>query len=215
MQTITGGQIRAARGLANWDREKLSQESGVSVSQIAAIELGTTESPRNRTLTEIERAFLRTGIIFKDGGVIPKTDGITRVEGEGWYLTLLDDVYQTLLDQKNAEVVFFCSDDKKSPPEVNNRLRKIRNAGIKMRQLVQEGNTYLMGALNEYRYVPKERYKNYVSLIYADKVAICLQGGTYAIIFKDAELASTWRNMFELIWEHLPQPEKSNAKERF
>jgi len=215
MITISGAQIRAARGLIHWDREKLSEESGVSVSQIAAIEMGTTASPKLRTLSDIERAFLRAGIIFKDGGVIPKPDGITRVEGEGWYLTLLDDVYQTLLDQKNAEVVFFCSDDKKSPPDVNNRLRKIRNAGIKMRQLVESGNTYLMGALNEYRYVPKEYYKNYVSLVYADKVAICLQGGTYAIIFKDAELAATWRNMFEMIWGQLPKPEKSNAKERF
>ena len=128
---------------------------------------------------------------------------------------MLDDVYQTLLDQKNAEVVFFCSDDRKSPAEVNNRLRKIRNAGVRVRQLVEEGNTYLMGAVNEYRYVPKELYKNYVSLVYADKVAICLQGGTYAIIFKDAELASTWRNMFEIMWRQLPQPEKSNATERF
>ena len=215
MQTITGAQVRAARGLLNWDQKKLSQESGVSVSQIVGLESGTTESPRTKTLQDIERAFLHAGIALKDGGVIPKADVMTRVEGEGWYLNLLDDVYRTLLDQKNAEVVFFCSDDRASPPEVNNRLRKLRNAGIRMRQLVEEGNTYLMGAVSEYRYVPKEFFKNYVSLVYADKIAICLQGGTYAIIFKDAELATTQRNIFELLWGQLPQPEKSNAKERF
>jgi hypothetical protein len=102
-----------------------------------------------------------------------------------------------------------------SPPEVNNLYRKIRAAGVSMRQLVEEGNPYLMGPLDEYRYMPKERFNNYVSLIYGDKVAVCTDGNTKALIFKDPLLAKTWKNLFDLMWDVLKQPEKSNADEKF
>ncbi len=84
-----------------------------------------------------------------------------------------------------------------------------------MRQLVQDGNTYLMGPLKEYRYMPKERFKNYVSLIYGGKVAVCTDANTKALVFKDPLLAETWTNLFDVMWDVLKQPEKSEADERF
>lgn len=119
------------------------------------------------------------------------------------------------MDKPDAEYLTMCADDKVSTADVNNRLKKIRNAGIRMRQLVQEGNTYLMGPTKEYRYIPKEQFRNNVSLIYGDKVAVCTEHGTKAVVFKDADLAATWRNIFDVMWNKLQEPKESTARERF
>jgi len=212
---ITAQQVRAARAYLDWDRAALSDESGVSDAQIYAFESGTTKSPRQGTIDALERAFLQHGVGFKDGGILPVLDCTIRFEGEGWYQRLLDDVYKTLTRAKKPELLLFCADDRKSPPEVNNQYRKIRAAGARMRQLVEEGNTHLMGPLNEYRYVPKGRFENYVTMIYGDKVAVCTDNNTRAIVFNDKHLAATWKNIFEMLWDTLKQPKRSDADEQF
>jgi transcriptional regulator with XRE-family HTH domain len=207
-------KVRAARALLDWGQKDLAERSGISHMAITNLEQGKTY-PQSDTQEKIQNAFELAGVIFTPKGVEFKEETVTTIEGEGWYLRLLDDVYYTLLDQPGAEYLTMCADDRASSPEVNNRLRKIRNAGIRMRQLVQEGNTYLMGPVKEYRYIPKEQFKNNVSLIYGDKVAVCTQHATKAIVFKDADLAMTWRNIFDVMWEHLEQPKESRANERF
>ena len=42
----------------------------------------------------------------------------------------------------------------------NHTYRRMRQKGIKMRQLVEEDNTYLMGELDEYRYIPSHFFHN-------------------------------------------------------
>lgn len=209
---ITKEQVRAGRAFLDWDREQLSAESGVSVAQIANLETGKTENPRMGTMQAISNAFLRHYIVFENGGVFKRQDLTLVIDGEGWYQKLLDDVYLTLLDKPVAEYLTLCGDDRVSSPEVINHIRKLRNAGIGMRQVVEAGNTYLMGAVKEYRYLPKKNFINHVTLIYGDKVAIC---GGKATVFLDAHLAATWRNIFNYLWDTLPQPEKSHAKERY
>lgn len=211
---ISVSQIRAARGLLDWSQKDLAERAGVSDISVLSYE-NEKRTPHQGTLEKIIGAFELAGVVFTSKGVEFKEEMVTAIEGEGWYLRLLDDVYYSMLDKKDAEILFICSDDKKSPPEVNNRLKKIRNAGVRMRQLVEEGNTCLMGPLNEYRYVPKERFNNYVSLIYGEKVAVCTGLNSKAMVFKDPMLAATWKNIFNLMWDTLKQPEKSDASERF
>jgi transcriptional regulator with XRE-family HTH domain len=212
---ITQHQIRAARAYLEWDRATLSEESGISEAQIYAFESGTTKNPRQGTIEALERAFLQHGVGFKDGGIIPSLDSTIRFEGEGWYQHLLEDVYKTLARTKNPELLLFYTDDRKSPLEVNNQYRKIRAAGGRMRQLVEEGNTYLMGPLNEYRYVPRNRFNNYVSMIYGNKFALCTDNNTKAVVHNDKHLAEMWRNVFETLWDTMKQAKKSDANEQF
>ena len=207
-------KIRAARALLDWGQRDLAERSGVSHMAITNLEQGKTE-PQSETIEKIQNAFELAGVIITPKGVEYKDVTVTTMDGDGWYLRLLDDVYYTLLDKPDAEYLTMCADDKVSTPDVNNRLKKIRNAGIRMRQLVQEGNTYLMGALKEYRYIPKEQFRNNVSLIYGDKVAVITEHGTKAIVFKDADLAATWSNIFDVLWNKLEEPKESTARERF
>lgn len=211
---IKVGQIRAARALLDWSQKDLAARAGVSDMSIMNYESGK-RTPHQDTLEKILQAFEIGGVIFTKNGVELKQDSITVIEGENWYLRLLDDVYYSLLDTPKAELIILCGNDKVSPPPVNSLLRKMRRAGIAMRQLVEAGNTYLMGPVTEYRYLPKDRFVNYVSLIYGGKIAVCAEDNTKAIVFKDAVLAQAWRNMFETLWQVLPQPLESLADERF
>ena len=211
---ISVNQIRAARALLDWSQKDLAEHADVSDVSIMSYEK-EKRTPHQGTLEKILNAFELAGVKFTQTGVEFKEDTVTTLQGEGWYLRLLDDVYFSLLDKKDAELLLVCADDKASPAEVNNRYRKIRNAGARMRQIVEEGNTHLIGPVTEYRYMPKERFVNYVSLIYADKVAICTDHNSKALVFKDNMLAMTWRNIFNLMWDILPQPQKSDARERF
>ncbi len=207
-------KVRAARALLDWGQRDLAERSGVSHMAITNLEQGKTE-PQSETIEKIQNAFELAGVVITLKGVEYKDVTVTTMDGDGWYLRLLDDVYYTLMDKTDAEYLTMCADDKVSTPEVNNRLKKIRNAGVRMRQLVQEGNTYLMGPVKEYRYIPKEQFMNNVSLIYGDKVAVCTEQGTKAIVFKDADLAATWRNIFNVLWNKLEEPKESTARERF
>lgn len=207
-------QVRAARALLDWSQKDLAERADMSEVSITNFEKEKS-TPNQSTVEKILNAFSLAGVSFIDKGVTLKEDTITTMEGEGWYLRLLDDVYYTLIDKPDAEYLTMCADDSVSTSEINGRLRKIRNAGIRMRQLVEEGNTYLMGPLKEYRYIPKENFRNHVSLIYGDKIAICTEGNAKAVVFRDANLADTWRNIFDVMWSKLDQPKESAAHERF
>ncbi|MDE1153751.1 MAG: helix-turn-helix transcriptional regulator [Micavibrio sp.] len=211
--SVQVSQIRAARAMLDWSQKDLADHAGISHVSIRNLE-NENNIPTKTTVDKIINALSLAGVVFIDSGVVLKKETVTTIEGEGWYLRLLDDVYNTLIDSK-CEILFFCADDRASPPEVNNRIRKIRNAGIRMRQLVEDGNTYLMGPLNEYRYMPKERYTNYVSLVYGEKVAMCTDHNSKAIVFKDPMLSTMLTNVFDALWDTCKEPEKSNAPERF
>jgi transcriptional regulator with XRE-family HTH domain len=210
---ITVEQVKAARALLGWSQEELANRAHLTQNQISSFEFGRTK-PAD-VLELMYRTFMFHGVTFLKNGVQLNPESVGTIEGEGWYSRLLDDVYTTLIDQKGAELLIFCADDKASPPEINNRYRKMRNAGIQMRQLVEEGHTNLMGPLKEYRYIPKERFKNYVSLVYGNKVAVCTEKSLKATVFNDMNLATAWRNIFDVLWDKLDKPERSDAHERF
>lgn len=207
-------QVRAARALLDWSQKELAERAGISEPSVTNFEKEKS-TPNQGTIDKIYSAFSLAGVAFIDRGAFLKEDTVTTIDGNDWYLRLLDDVYYSLIDKKDGELLLICADDRMSPPEVNNRYRKIRNAGIKMRQLVEDGNTYLMGPLKEYRYVPKEHYTNYVCLVYGSKVAVCTDHNSKAVVFNDGMLAAMWSNIFNIMWDTLKQPEKTDAPERF
>lgn len=208
-------QVRAARGMLGWSQSELAERAGTSLSAVA-----DCENERGRTSLETyERfiaAFERECVFITAIGVEKRSASSYEIDGEDWWLKTLDDVYYTLIDT-GGEMLMMFSDDRESSKETNNRIRKIRNAGIKMRQLVREDNTYMIGPATEYKWIPKQYFLNYVTMIYGDKVAVCAEDNTKAVISRDANLANTWRNIFEMLWNgvSLLEPAKSTANERF
>jgi transcriptional regulator with XRE-family HTH domain len=208
-------QIRAARALLGWSQKDLADRAGLSQTGIARLENGS-HKPTTQTLDKILDAFNDSGIEFIQDGLIRRDDSIRTITGDNCYLRLLEDVEKTFsaCDGKK-ELLIWCADDRESPPAVNDAYRALRRAGVKMRQLVAEGNDWLMGPLEEYRALPKNFFVNVVKLSYGDKFATINSAGTRIIIHKDSEAAESHRDIFELLWTLLPRPERSVANERF
>jgi len=66
---ITAAQIRAARALLDWSRDRLSAKSGVSVRTLVSIESDTAH-PRLQTLEAIKTTLSKADILFieENGG---------------------------------------------------------------------------------------------------------------------------------------------------
>lgn len=206
-------KIRAGRAVLDWSREELAERSGVSISALTVLE-GGSANPKEGTIRKITRALSAAGLVLAEDGVSKPDDSFVPVSGADLFLDVLDDVYYTLLDMKKPELLIEYSDDALSPPEVVGRYRKIRNIGIRMRQLVCEGNTYLMGAVSEYKWLPSQYFKNYLRLTYGDKVF--LDFGESGLLIRSSASAEAARNDFNFKWDMLPELDvESTANVRF
>ncbi len=207
-------QLAAARAMLGWSQKELSSRTNITAEAINRIERGEIENPRVSTIEAIKQIFEENGIEFLDqSGVRFKSNKIREISGEDCCLKLLDDVFYTL--KSGEELLLIYSDDKLSPPEVNDSYRRIRKAGIKMRQLVEEDNNYLMGSLEEYRYIPKKYYSNEGMVVYGNKIASFLKEHQKVILIEDKDLSLAIKHLFELIWSITKKPRESIADEKF
>lgn len=207
------GQIRAGRELLNMKQADLAAFLDVSLSKVSRAESGDTKS--GDVLLQIKEGLERCGVKFTSHGVELDESRLEVIEGRDCYLRLLDDVYRTLKESDDKEILLMFASDKASPPEVNHRYRFMRQHGVKMRQLIEEGDAYLLGALEEYRTIPSAYFTNIVTVIYADKVAQVNGSETRLTIQHDAPLAEREKKMFSYFWDTGKKPEKSDAPERF
>ncbi|HEX4078298.1 MAG TPA: helix-turn-helix transcriptional regulator [Rhizomicrobium sp.] len=216
---ITGRQIRAARSLLDWTAEALAKQAGLSREAIQKIESGAVQ-PRSSNLAAILDVLDAHGIEFNgERGVAFKDDQVVTLKGENIFFRLLDDVIATLKGHPKPEALFACVDDRKSPPAVIENYRNLRHAGIAMRSLVKEGNSFLMGRLTEYRYLPARHFHNNATVIYGDKFATMILDANGkdvgAIIIHNPHIAAAQRNLFNLVWSNATKPTKSTAEVRY
>ena len=209
-------KTRGARGVLGWNQGDLADRCGLSTTAINNIENGA--EPRNRSRRRIIRSFENAGILFTDNGIEQNKGPVvilTDEDPQACYLLLLEDVARELARRKTGELLITNADDRVSPLPVNERYRAIRQAGYAMRQLVEAGNSYLLGPVEEYRCVPSDFFINRVTLIYGDNVAIVTGGETAITIIRDPVNAERERNTFNLLWSVLEAPTESTADERF
>ncbi|MGB9152333.1 MAG: helix-turn-helix transcriptional regulator [Alphaproteobacteria bacterium] len=213
---VSASQIRAARALLDWSQEDLASASDLSIATIHKIESGQI-SPRNKTISSIISTMEQANIEFTSPmGVQLKSNDVRVLEGEDAYLLLLDDVYHTLKKQK-GEALVWNADNSVSPESAINSVIRMRKEGIRFRYLVEEGNTFLHGPLEEYRWVPKEFFLNNVQEIYGNKVAfpmhstMATQQAKRIVIIESAALAESMRNAFNFMWQNCRKPTLSTA----
>jgi transcriptional regulator with XRE-family HTH domain len=194
--------------------QQLSKEVDISHEAINKIETGAVKNPRPKTIEVLVDYFDRNGIEFgKQSGVRFKSKQIMEISGKDCYLKLLDDVYHSV--GVGDELLIACADDRVSPPAVNSAYRRIREKGVKMRQLIEEGNTYILGPLDEYKCLQKKHFNNNVIVVYNTKVGSVLDNENQILIIDDEGLARSVRNLFNVCWSSAPQPLESTANERF
>jgi transcriptional regulator with XRE-family HTH domain len=209
--TIAGKQIIAARSLAGWTADKLGEQTGLSREAIRKIEAGISQ-PRPGTMTDIRDAFAAVGIEFIERGVRWRDDAVRVIEGEDAYLAMLDDIYKTLR-KTGGEVLWFCSSDQTSIKGEYEAEVRIREAGVRFRSLIEEGKTDTTWPRAEYRQIPKRYFNHNLQVIYGDKLAQVLEDGNRILLVANKDLATTARNIFDLVWSLMKMPPKAERKD--
>ncbi len=211
---ITPKQIRAARNFLGIDQKTLADAVGVSKMNISDIE-NEKGKPRASTLNTIELYFQTCGIrLTEAGGIEPAQNFVTIYEGENCYSDLLLDIHATLKRTK-GRMLCSGSDERRSSDEVIDQLRKMRSDGITMRSLIEKNNTYIMGKVEEYRWMPEGLFVDGdVKVIYADRVAYLVSwaGTPRVIAIQDKTIAEEAKRNFDFIWSHSEQPKESTSK---
>ncbi len=206
---ITGRQSVAARGLLAWTINDLVTASGVAQPTIVDFENANRPS-RMDTTRKIQDAFERAGIEFTAAGVhiAPPMYGF---DGDDWYVHLLQDVLKANPD----EVLIQNVDDQKSPTKVMEILREIYKNGTRFRLTAEEGNTYLSFPVSCYRWVPAKYFKNWVMIIYGDRVAFSINKESGCKVIKDKDFSEALKNQFDNVWNMFePLDIESTANDR-
>lgn len=204
----TGKQIRAARMLLEWDADDLAEKSGFTRETIFKIERGVTQ-PRPTTMDVIVKTFKAAGVEFNgDRGVNLILEDYRLLEGADFYLKLLDEIYYELRGKKDAEVIFIGVDDSVSSPETIAANKRLLGAGIKCRYLCSEEAKKFDYNIEDYRVVPKERFKNSVMISFGDKVITLRGHKDEALIIRDKEQAEMLQGLFEIIWAQAQRPKR-------
>jgi transcriptional regulator with XRE-family HTH domain len=196
--SIAGKQITAARALAGLTVADLAGRAGLSRDAIMKMEAGTVQ-PREGSIADITKALAAAGVEFTEKGVRWIDDMLRVLEGEDAYLRALDDVYHATR-KAGGEVLFFCSDDRATRPGEEEAEERIRANGARFRSLIEAGNDFTHWPRKEYRQIPKNYFNHNLQIIYADKVAQMINGGENILIIHNAPLATTARNVFDLVW---------------
>lgn len=204
---ISGHHIRAARALLDLSLDDLTTRTGVTKATISKIESGKSE-PRPETMRALISSLERLGIQFLPDGVRKPEHSFIPLSGADWFVELQEDILLTL--RPGDELLIFGGDNRISAtrPDVVENFRRIRAAGIRMREMVEEGNLYLMGPEVEYRWIPSAHYRNYITVIYGDKV--CTDFGDAGTLLINTNWAQAERLKFEFMWE-LSQPVKGKS----
>lgn len=194
--------IRAARSLLGWSQYYLAERCGIRQSTIANIE-NEKVIPQTDTMKRIVDALEKGGILFLEDGV-RKPEILTKLlTGKGWFLEVIEDACHKLAAWPDKEFLIMGGDNRISPLEVIDGFRKLRNLGVKMREMVEEGNTYLNGPEEEYRWIPKQYFKNCNTIVYADRVLTDFNSKAGLLLISEI-WAEAERNKFNLIWSQLP-----------
>lgn len=208
-------QIRAGRELLSMTQSDIAGLMGVSLSKISRAESGDTKS--GDILLDIKGALEGAGIRFTATGVERVETRLEIIEGASCYLRLLERAHEILrdapADEKTLYIMF--GSDRVSPPEVNDRYRRMRRDGIAMRQIVSADDDYIMGPADEYRAIPARYFTNIVTVIFGGKVAQVNGDETTIALQHDPALAGRERLSFQYFWDTGTAPRKSAARERF
>ena len=211
---ITHRQVASASALLGIPAKDVIKDLGLSGNPYY-VYLREGKKMSKKNVQRIVDYFIDKGVEFIENGVREAPKGIEFIEGEDCYIKTLKKVTQTLETIENKELLIMFASDETSPPAVNDQYRLMRKLGINMRQLIKEGDTYIMGELEEYRTIPEEQFINIVSLIHDDYVAQVNGDETAVTIYRDARLAARKRADFEDRWNRGKIPETSTAEEKF
>lgn len=212
MDTIDSHQIRAARGLLNWNQERLADVSEVARASIKNIENDLTV-PRIATLRAIKYAFEKYGVEFTpNSGVRLKSKVTTVLEGPNCQKELYERIYQAM--KKHGGEVLTAAYREPDPDKEPERyafelahVKRMEAAGITTRYLIEEGDTNFIRPWKKYRWIPEEYFSPYPFITYGKQLAmVSMRSPERVVIIHDQLFVESFSKLFEFIWNRAVLP---------
>lgn len=213
---ITPAQIRAARALKNWSQAELAAHVGMATPSIGNIESGK-HAPKRDTIEAIQKVFEDHGIEFIPGnGVRQKDEIVTTYEGDEAEEQLLNNIYETMLQEGEGSEVLIYGLEEMDPVEnpheyglARAQIERLMNAGVTERILGREGNVHFVAPQEFYRWLPAEGFASVPMFIFGSKIALSTDTPPYKSIVIDNKLFSdTCRHLFNFAWDRASLPAK-------
>lgn len=209
-------QLRAIREACGWSQGQLAKYAGLTQPTISSLEKGDTGKVNHKTIAAVVSVFESEGFFFTENGIERRETNSYIIKGDDCYLKLLEDIQNKL--GHGDEWLLSGSSDQRCSDQVIEKTQSIRAAGVTMRCLVKHGDTYLLGNLNEYRWMPDELWAGGdVKAIYADKVAylVTWTDVPQIIVVQDKVISQENRRVFEFVWNLSETPDKTTAARRY
>jgi len=215
----TADDIRGARAFLNWKQISLAHKCDVNPSTLTAIE-NEKSKPTKELLEIIAKVFLEAGIKFNtDGGFSINKNVATIYEGNDCFLKVQEDILNTC-SINEEEVLMIGNDDRKCDERIIGKDKELFKAGIYFKSLVEKGNNYLIGPIEDYRsidacfFVPAS-----FTIIYGNKVAFDLweekkdKKIQKIIVLQENIINQNMRKYFNYLWEMGKEINKSTTKQ--
>jgi transcriptional regulator with XRE-family HTH domain len=204
---ITLPQIRAARALLGWTQAELAEASGISIPAIARLEQGIG-NPRADTVQSVQNAFETNGVEFNgESGVNLQREifEIKIFDDADAMEKIWDDIVASFARQDRGELLMSGMDERLwieiYGDRLDDEIKRRKQAGIKPRLLIKEGDNLCLGSDDVYRCVPEAVFGQAPYFVYADKYAVINWGKKpRVVLIRSQSVADTFRKQFEFNW---------------
>jgi len=145
---------------------------------------------------------------FVNGGARINKKIVHIIEGDDCYQKVLDDAY-SILSKTKGEFLKSSANEKRSSDAVISKLNLMRESGIEFRSLLKNGDNFMRGPAEEYRWLDDDLYvESDVKIIYANKVGYLMSWlNTYRIVLiEDEKIAEENKRIFNFIWKQSTKP---------
>ncbi len=214
---VMPSQFRAARGLLNLKQQDVAEGIGAAKMTVSDLE-NEKSQPKAHTVDMMRRFYESRGVEFTiDGGVRPSSNSIQIFDGPDCYFQFINEAHSYLAARK-GEILFSGADDRRSPPEIIEKFRTMKDDGIRMRSLIRPNDDYILGGPEEYRWMPADLFvEGDVKAIFEDRVAwlVSWLNNPRVIMIKDPIIAQEATRTFNFIWSQSEGPTESSAPERY
>lgn len=201
---ISVQQIKAARGLLEWNQIDLANASGLHVNAINNVER-RHGMPRTETLSIIKTTFESKGVRFKGlAGVelVEETLDIKRYQGKDLMRVLTDDVL-SVMTHPDHELIAVIHDERAflQDSKQNDRYyavqKKIR---FTQRVILTHPEGIGFGKSEDIRYLPEATIGVINFQVYGDRFVLINWKIPEIVMIRSATLAESFRNQFDYLW---------------
>ena len=204
--SITGRQIRGARGLLGWSMEELADQCEITRLTIRQIENETVQ-PQERTLARILTVLDQEGIEFTENeGVCVRKHQMRTYSGKTGYRQLLDHIYETV--RKGGRIRQFNFGDNRYMPIADDYAaehieRMAAIEGLDAKVLVQEGELGAPVSYCSYKLLDDEFKDVTPWYLYGDYVVIPLTDNASkreCLTIYSKQVAQRYMREFDAFW---------------